>query len=157
MDTSKFSSTIFFGLSLHVCVSVNILCAEPTRSRFHWTNRKHIILPLSPIRVRNIFFFIWWCFDPHSNAGKIEILKWNRGDKLTVIIVNIIVAIHFQLNGAIGTRPAFDAHAFVFTILKCTLTMTRTSIFATSFRESTPKKREKRINETSEIVKHRQK
>lgn len=59
------------------------------------------------------------------------------GDKLTVIIVNIIVAIHFQLNGTIGARPAFDAYAFVFAVLECTLSMTRASIFAAGFRELT--------------------
>lgn len=58
-----------------------------------------------------------------------------RSDKLTVIIVNIIVAIRFQLNGTIYTSPAFNTNTFVFTILKCTLTMTRASIFASSYWE----------------------
>lgn len=44
--------------------------------------------------------------------------------ELTVIIVNIIVAIRFECDGAIESGPAVDTDTFVFTILKGTLAMT---------------------------------
>lgn len=53
-------------------------------------------------------------------------------DKLTLIIVNIVIAIHFQLNRAIESSPAFDANTFIFAIVQSALTMTWTSIFASS-------------------------
>lgn len=142
MDTTKFNWQFF-----SFCSCVNVLCAEPTNDKLLRPNQINgkwynitTTLKFDAKQFCIVFFLFshyFCCCSPTIPYENTEMLSWNQSDKLTVIIVNIIVAIHFQLNGAIGTRPAFDAHAFVFTILERTLTMTRTSIFATSFRELT--------------------
>lgn len=67
-----------------------------------------------------------------EKKGEIKTI-WNRKkDELTIIVVDIIVAIHFQLNGTIRAGPTIDTNAFIFTVLKCTLSMAWATILASS-------------------------
>lgn len=50
-----------------------------------------------------------------------------------MIVVNIVVAIHFERNTTIGTSPALDAHASVGTVLERTLAVSGASILAASW------------------------
>lgn len=134
---------VFYVPSLRMTSTLAIETSQPKMYYLDAQNLRH-----STIQTLRKLFCISFFLNLFSHVGKnhmmprykIEILR----DKLTVIIVNIIVAIHFQLNGAIETRPAFNAYAFIFAILECTLSMTWTSIFATSFRELTGREQWKR-------------
>lgn len=52
--------------------------------------------------------------------------------QLTAIIVDIILAVQLQCDGAITSSPSFNAIAAIFAILQRTLPMTRATIFAAS-------------------------
>lgn len=82
-----------------------------------------------PVRVQFVYEQHTVCIDstesePHWANPNTCIVLYREINTLTVIVVNVIVTIHFQLNGTIVSGPAIDANAFVFTVLQCTLAVT---------------------------------
>lgn len=63
-----------------------------------------------------------------------------RGASLTAVIVYVILAIHFQRDGAVGTSPSLNAVAAVFAVFQCALSVPRATVLASSWKEIQPKK-----------------
>lgn len=60
----------------------------------------------------------------------------NNHQKLTMIIVDVITAVHLERQRTVRTSPSLDADAFVLAILQRTLAMTRTAVLAASYRQT---------------------
>lgn len=67
-----------------------------------------------------------------SLVQKTHSLHMVKADTHTMIVVDIVIAVCFQCDGAIKSSPPIDAHTLVVTFVQCTLAVSWTSILATS-------------------------
>lgn len=61
---------------------------------------------------------------------------------LTAIVVNVVLAVHFQSYGTVAASPAFNTIAAIFAILQSALTVTWAAVLATSCGRERERQRE---------------
>jgi hypothetical protein len=54
----------------------------------------------------------------------------DAGCDFTVIVVDVVVAVHLQGNAAVGSRPSLDADALVQALLQGALSVSRAAVLA---------------------------